>query len=246
MKQKYWIAPIFITLFFNANLIRPQPQQTSNIITFFIDEYPEINDIDSYLEKTHFSHEEMRSICLLLDKQRDCNSLEFPFNYGIFATYAGYLGLSDLNGQITFPRKTQKNSLNLLVTTKISPVFMLRNTIAYWEIKDHAPAKMYKLEKKQDHETKLFYWEVQEKNIPKNNKIPIHTIIIIANPDNIYVPIGITPTANSSQFILPKIYAKKDFSHIRNALFILNIRPFFSSIKQIHKERPLGYEMHII
>lgn len=249
MKQKYWITPIFISLFFNVDLNGQLPQKTDNIITFFIDEYPEDDNLILSENKNinkNLSNQEIKKLCLLFDKKTNCETIQFPFNYGIFATYAGYLALSDLNGQITFPRKTQKNSINLLITTKISPIFMLKNTIAYWEINDITQAKMYKIERKQDKETLKYYWDVQEKDAPKNNKIPIHTIIIFANPKSIYVPIGITPTKNNTQLVLPKIYAKKDINLIRNALFILTIKPFFSSIKKIYKERPLGYEMHIV
>lgn len=236
MKKNFLI--ILIILFLNNSIFT---QQTNNIITLFIDEYPADKN-------NNYNHQNLTEICKMFDKRiHNCNGIEFPFNYGIFATYAGYLGLSDQNGQITFVRKTQKNSINLLIVDRIRPIFMLKNTIAYWEISQDANAKMYKIERKQDEETKSDYWNVTEKNLPKNNRIPIHTIIIFANPDSIYVPLGITITKHQdSHLILPKIYAKNNYEHIKNALFLLSIKPFFGSVKKITKEIPLGYQMHII
>ncbi len=235
MKKNFLL--IFMILFLNNKILS---QQTNNIITLFIDEYPQ--------EKTSYDKQSLNEICKLYDKRiHNCNGIEFPFNYGIFATYSGYLGLSDQNGQITFARKTQKNSINLLVVDRIRPIFMLKNTIAYWEISHGANAKMYKIERKRDEETKTDYCNVTEKNLPKNNRIPIHTIIIFANPESIYVPLGITITKQQdSHFILPKIYAKNNYEHLKNALFLLSIKPFFGSVKKITKEIPLGYQMHVI
>ena len=233
MKQRHLIAFICLSLLNNL-----QSQKTDNVITFFIDEYPEAST-----NKTNQA--EIKKICTVFDLKTSCDGIEFPFYYGIFATYAGYLGLSDFEGQISFPRKTQQNSINLLVSNNISPVFMLGNTIAYWEIKDPSMAKMYKIEKKHDEELNIYYWNVQEKALPKNNRVPIHTIVIFANPESIFIPIGVTPTKPNSQFILPTIYAKNDYSHLKNSLFLLKIKPFFSSVKKLFKDIPLGHEMLI-
>lgn len=222
---------IFALIILINNPIKAQ-EEINRIITLFVKQYPEIRKPGEPLI--------------------NCGSVDMSFNSGVFATYAGYLNLTDNIGQLTFPRKTVNDSINILITTHINPVFMFKNTIAYWKIEKgfnvkrptSVPAKMYKVERKYDLETQLFFWEVKERKLPKNGQIPLHTIIILADPENIDVPEGITVTTNNPQLILPAIYAKKNrFS--QNALFAMSIKPFFSQNKTLYKERPLGYAAHI-
>lgn len=211
----------------------------SNVISFFLKDYPEKDDFNNInkitkecnLLKTHF--------------QTICNSYNISHNFAVFSTYAGYLSMSNTNGQIIFPRKVVNNSINLLVTNKLSPVFMFGATIAFWEIQD-PNSKMYFFERSQDPETKLFYWEVKEKPLPASNRVPVQTIVIIADPKEIYIPLGTTITRSSANLLLPDIYVKKDINSVANILFTLNIKPFFSTTKQIFKEIPIGYESLVV
>lgn len=213
MKQKTLFILLGIINFINLDILC---QETEHIITFFAREYPTTN------------------------KTKKVSKI--PINFGLFSTYAGYLAISDINGQIIFPRKTIKPSLNLLITDKVSPVFMLGNTIAYWQIDKDAQAKMYTIERKFDNQTQSYFWDVNEQESPKNNIIPLHTIIIFANPENIYVPTGITLTDDNPQLFLPNIYVKKEFAKVNNALFVLNIKPFFETLKKLYKISPLAHD----
>lgn len=229
--QKLTSKTLFIISFF----ININAQDVGHLITFFITPYPDekISTIDDF---------QADQLCNIIN----CHMLNLPINFGIFCTYLGYMTYSNYIGQVIFPRKTVKDSLNLLITNDIEPIFMLKNTIAYWKIFDDASAKMYKLDRKQDNETKLFYWNVQEKQLPKKNKIPLHTIIILANPDDIFLGSGIIQTTGGPQLVLPNIYIKYNKNYVSNALFTLSIKPFFSQIKKIYNERPIGYAEHII
>ena len=67
---------------------------------------------------------------------------------GIFATYGGFLTVSDLNGEITFPRKHRKPFIYLIITEKMSPIIRSGNTIDHWELVEDTPVEMYKFEQK--------------------------------------------------------------------------------------------------
>src|SRR5437879_3856986 len=43
---------------------------------------------------------------------------------GIIATYAGYIEVSDVDGEMTFPRKHESNIINLIITDDITPIIM--------------------------------------------------------------------------------------------------------------------------
>ncbi len=212
---------------------------STSIISFFIKEYPEKSNVKN-VNKT------IKECSLLKNHfQTICKSYDISHNFAIFSTYAGYLSMSNINGQIVFPRKVVNDSVNLLVTNKIRPVFMFGSTIAFWEIQD-PDSKMYLLEREQDKDTKLFFWQTKEKQLPASKRVPVQTIIIIAEPKEIYVPIGATPTKHSANLILPDIYVRKNIDNISNILFVLNIKPFFSKTNQIFKEIPIGYESLIV
>jgi len=122
---------------------------------------------------------------------------------------------------------------------------MFQATIAFWQLASQK-AKMYKIEKKQDKETELYFWQVQERTLPESNHIPIHTITILADPKDIYVPLGLTLANKSNQVLLPDIYVKKSLDIIKNTLLVLTIKNFFSQIKKVYQDRPLGYRSHIL
>lgn len=224
MKHIFSKTLIFSLLIFYWN--QTITEETDKVITLFVQEYPEENNNK-------------------IEDNTNCDEPKINLINGIFATYAGYITNSDKNGQITFPRRTKNNSFNLLITNQIYPIFMFQATIAFWQLASQK-AKMYKIEKKQDEETELFYWQVQERNLPESKQVPIHTVTILADPKDIYVPTGLTLTNKSNQVILPDIYVKKNLDIIKNTLFVLTIKNFFSQIKKTYQERPLGYRSHIL
>jgi len=155
-------------------------------------------------------------------------------NSGIFSTYAGFLTSSKYDGEIMFPRKHEAPSIIMVITSKIMPVTMMYNTISHWEIEPQVDAEFYTIERKKDDETELFYWDVAPLERPKNNIIPLTSLIIIAQPKNTYVPIGSTLTNDSEQLVLPDIYVKKNIQSSQNSLYILNLKQFFGPIKGLY------------
>lgn len=156
---------------------------------------------------------------------------------GILATYYGYITLSDFNGQIVFPRKHQKDTILLLITPIIEPIMMIGTIVHHWETLPGLPAQCFSLERKQDETTQAYYWDTQETEIQKSNHIPLETIVLFAHPNNIFVPTGITLTTKSPHLILPTIYAQKDLKIAANALRVLKIKHFFSSVDSAIKKQ---------
>jgi len=154
---------------------------------------------------------------------------------GIFATYRGYLTLSDALGEIAFPYKQTKPIIDLLITPKISPVMMFGNTVAHWQHENDTQATLFQCALEQDQTTKLYYWNVQPKALPKNGVIPLSTLILFANPHTIYVPIGITPTKETANMMLPAMYVKKGINNISQSLYLLNLKHLFGSVRYLDK-----------
>lgn len=230
MKKKCYLLVSLITLFFILNARLP----FSHIITFFIQEAP-FNGESS----TNKFNEAATAPGKLASKI--ALSMVSHANRGIFATYGGYLVVSGFNGQITFPRMQQKEELTLIITERIEPVLMLGNTIHHWVLPPNIPVAVYSIIRKQDPTTKLYYWDVKPTKRPKNNIIPLTSIVIFAKPKDMIVPIGITLSNDNPQFLLPTIYAKKNSNELAPTLGVLKIRQFFGSVSITNKKENNTY-----
>lgn len=155
---------------------------------------------------------------------------------GIFSTYYGFLAVSDIHGQTTFPRWQRDESIYILVTQKISPIVMSHNTLSHWELEEGTPAKLYLLEKVQDKETELFFWRATQQNLPKDNQVPRDSITIFAHPKYVYIPTGITLSQQSPHLILPDIFIKRGIHVVKDALYVLNLMHFFSLVPRWFKK----------
>lgn len=205
------------------------------IITFFMRPYPQIpdkyeqNKLTNKLKRGKTTTYTINTI------------LQLPLVAGIFSTYAGYLTASDINGQTIFPRKHEDPLIYLLITNRITPIMITHNTIHHWELEEGTPAALYTIERKFDEKTGIYFWDMQATDLPKNNRIPLESITIIAQPKNVYVPLGITLSNNNPQLILPDIYIRKGIMKLTNALYILNLRNFFGSLTVEYKKEPTRY-----
>lgn len=164
---------------------------------------------------------------------------------GIFASYAGYLDVSNTNGLIMFPRKHENPALHLVISHKIIPIAMMSNTIHHWELDKDTPADIFLVERTQDPATKLFYLKVTKEQRPKDNIIPLESLIIIAKPDKVEIPLGITLTQDQPNLVLPDIYIKKGLNYTGNALFMVKISHLFAPVKTTYKKEEKRYLSHI-
>ena len=205
------------------------------IITFFFHKYPTH-------EQAFMMNEKMKKPHTIAKR-----SLEGILHYtpiaGIFSTYFGFLNVSDFNGQTVFPRKQSKTILNLVITNKIIPVIMFKYTVSHWELVPGVNAEMYRCEQKEDEKTQLTFWQVDKVPLPKNNYIsPQDSIIIIANPNNIFIPTGITVTKPGANLMLPPFYVKKGIQTTHNALYMLDLTFFFRPVDLLYKKEKTNYE----
>ena len=154
---------------------------------------------------------------------------------GIYGSYFGYLCSSNTAGQIIFPRKHNDSAFKLVIAEKIEPLFMLENTINTWSIPEKIDYAYYGIERKKDEKTNLYFWDVQKEELPKDRALPLNVITLLAKPEELYVPLGITVTTNTGQITLPTIFVKSTIQLANNALSIVPIRQFFESINRSSK-----------
>ncbi len=230
MKNKVCIYAILAVFCLFGNL------QAGPVITMFMEPYPLLPH-SKEAEKLVKGLKKPGKIAKM--KLKALN--QSPLIKGIFSTYGGYLGMSDNDGQTSFPKKHVLPIIYLLITNRMTPVMMAGNTIHHWEIEPDTQAKMYKLERMQDEMEEFYYWEVQKVPLPADNRIPLESITILAKPDTIYVPEGTSITQEVPNLILPTIFVKKGIKINSNALYMLNIRQFFGQIRPIHEKGTIRY-----
>ncbi len=160
---------------------------------------------------------------------------------GLVALYGGYIAISDISGQITFPLMQQKPNFLFIITRSIRPVFMLGNTIHHWELVAGAPTRCFTINQQQDPTTQFYFWEVTESSLPPHLIIPLNAVIIFINPESVMVPLGITITYDHAQFILPPLYLINHPDTVTPALTALGIKSFFSPIANKYKKQQENY-----
>ncbi|HJM68714.1 MAG TPA: hypothetical protein QGF02_02090 [Candidatus Babeliales bacterium] len=201
-------------------------KKSDQVITFFVQPYPEVR-----------SHKPVGPSMFhpgQIYKNFANKAISAVGSTGVFAAYGGYLAHTDQNGQITFPRKTQKPEFDLFITNNIHPYLMAGTTnVRYWTVDKDAKMARYKITRHQDPKTDLYYWEVAKAPISPKRIIPLHSIILFAKPKNVYVPLGITVTNKNPQLILPPVYTKPQLDDVKNALLVMNMKLFF---KPLHQE----------
>lgn len=221
---------LILAVFFNNHSLFAE-----QLITVFLKPYPDIS-VKAASEKLAPKLNKLGKI----SSNRVKHMLP-PSVSGIFATYGGFLTVSDLNGEITFPRKHTKPFIYLLITEKLSPVVMAGNTIHHWELEEDAPAVMYLLEQKWDSDINIYYWDVSQVPLPANHHVPLESIALFSDPKYVYVPQGISMFKESPHLILPDIYIKRGINLTASALFILNLTHYFGSILPLYKKQPDRY-----
>ncbi|MFI5332977.1 MAG: hypothetical protein ACHQVS_02645 [Candidatus Babeliales bacterium] len=205
------------------------------IITLFIRPYPTISSEYSKQLNTHLSHIGTIAHNTLHGLIQPC------IGSGIFATYAGFLNVSDCNGQLQFPRKQEHPLLHVLITDRITPILINGMTVHHWELDPQVPVNFYSLAFKQDPDTHLYYWEVQHASVPTDNIIPLDTIIIFADAYDIYLPAGITLADNTPNFVLPPLYIKEHVDITALDMYVLNVKHFFGALHFLFKKQDGGY-----
>jgi len=237
-----WIpTPYFLALYL---IFLPQVMYSQNIITFFIRKFPDQTKktVEDSAKKISQASIPGKVTSKILQK----NLLKTDITDGIFATYGGRITVSSANGQITFPRRHQKPEVKLLITPSIKPIFMLGKVIHHWEINQPEHSQMYKIERKFDTDTQMYYWQATKEPLPEGNRIPVAAIVLFAKAKNVTVPLGATITNKSTQLVLPDIYVRKELNSPARALSALKYKIFFEPLeKKFKKESPVYYSRQV-
>jgi hypothetical protein len=214
-----------------------------SIVTIFVQKYPylskrEIKEIEqkpNHFDSVKYSKALKQPDFLYKDVIKSYKSKhQLP---AIMCMYAGNIALSTPDGQISFPRLQQIPDMYILVTDKIIPAYMIAPaTVHNWMIDPKSPTEMYLMKLETDKKTNLSYWQTSKVDLPKDNNIPLNTLIFIADPSTMYIPLGATISDRSPNIVLPTIYIKRDFCFVKNTLFTLATNQYFRdtnpSIKQ--------------
>lgn len=216
-------------ILYNTNIL------SINTLSFFMRPYPDF-DIQ---EAANIASHKIQTPGKLAKYMNQ--SLYNQFVGGFFSSYAGFLSVSDPNGQTSFPLRHSKPVMYYLITPEIFPVIMFGNTVHHWETISNQPASLFKLEKNKDEELNEYYWQVTQIPLPEDKIISRKAVIIFTNPSKIYIPEGVNPTTDSTQLILPDIYVRKSISKVPEALYVLTIRQFFAPTTKGYQHEPLRH-----
>lgn len=173
------------------------------------------------------------------------NIVDYQIIKGIAATYAGYLDVSDSQGQITFPRKHNTPFVYLLITPQIEPVTMFANTIHHWIMKPELPIAFYKIEYITNTEEGKPLWRTTTQEIPNDHIIPLETITLLTEPSHIYIDVQDQIAQETQNLCLPDIYVKKGLHIVNDALFLVTISHLLRPTRNVYKTEPLFYESSI-
>lgn len=198
------------------------------IVTFFFQDYPT-------QELANYTLAKMKKPQAIAKKALQGIGAQNP-RAGIFSTYYGFLGISNYVGQTSFPRKQSKNSLVVYITNKFTPIMMFQNTVSHWQLVPGVPAEAYYFNLEENPETKLLVWNVSKAPVDPKGNIPAEgSLLILAKPKNLFVPLGASLASQDANLKLPDMYAKKGIATNRNALYILNMNFLFRPVEQQFK-----------
>jgi len=240
IKNKIYILIFNIILFFEYRFIISKKEQLINTITFFIRPIYEADK--KIIQKAKEEKLKHNINSNLLDSILDLKRLSsLNFFEGIYNLYGGEFCQSDHSGKVIFKKFSSSNKIYILVTNKIKPVpikLKARNLISGFLV-DSNSCSYYLLTKNSYSTTDKIliesinsnnYWKVEEIDFNQKKIIPYNTIIILANPEDIFIPIGEYPTILGDNWLLPTIYTLPEKYYYKISLNFLNIRRFFSKI----------------
>jgi hypothetical protein len=236
--MRYVLYGAIVTSFFASHTLF-----SGEVITFFVRAYPIGTP---YIGRGTFNCDPTKS----LKNNEYClqAGMRTTIVAGIFFSYAGFLDISTMSGQVIFPRRWLQPDLQFLITDKLTPILIVGNTIDHWELEAGTPAQLYNMKRSWDDAARLFYWEVSAADLPEDKQHsfdPRNTIIMFAKPRHVYVPLGATPTTGDPNLILPDIYVRQPIQTPANSMYLLSLRQFFGPIGVLNQKTPLHQSFHL-
>jgi len=162
-------------------------------------------------------------------------------NIALNATYAGFLTSTNDRGQILLPRKTESKHFKIIITPQILPVFSVLNNVLHWVVAEQSSAKAYLIKMIKDEQTEINIWHVEQTALPADQHIPLHAIVIFADPEKVDIQTGFFPTKSTEQLVLPSLLAEAGSNSPLKAVQLPNQKPFFKQLKTAYALTPYGY-----
>lgn len=228
------IRNFFFIIFFLVSSYCIKAEQSPYILTFFF--------------KPHFIFEaepvtdndlsELVSVPAKIQRKFLKKYLTSTIQQGIYVNYKGQVAISDYNGQIIFPKTSSENKLILVVTPRITPVFLRDEVIHHFKVSKESPAAFYEFKLST---AEPVQWHITEIPLPANRDIPINAVIINAKPKDIAIQTGIFPTQGLPNFILPDILVNPEINRGINSFSFLKVNRYFSPVKKYVRYAPDRY-----
>jgi hypothetical protein len=228
------------TIFAMVTSKEPTPikREAPHVITLFIKPYEELEGLPS------FQTPETKANLFIDPLYVSRRSLQEKFQYatdprGVYVLYAGYVDRVDFNRQVAFPRLTEKDEIDIIVTRKIFPITTeFKNTVAYFSRIEKAPIAYYRMKRHVDPKNQFAYWETIKLEKPKEKNIPPSALVIFAEPDAIYIPTEKVIATPGPNLVLPPIYATEKLAKDYTALSFIKVNHYFAPIEKVTKIVP--------
>jgi hypothetical protein len=178
-------------------------------------------------------------------ESKENEPLPQPIEAGHIVTYGGFVDVSDFDGLVSFPRKQSDKSIFLLITPEATPISMFHNTLSHWELIPSMPKRFYKIEQIQNEQTKKSLWTTTEIEVPKDNIIPLDTVILFMDPQYARPLSNKKESLNGENLLIPPIEIDSGVDDEKNAIVFLKIRHFFSSTSPAFNKQAQRYEISL-
>lgn len=240
MKQKYLILLTIISSPILAMTKEPTTikRESSHTITLFMKPYEELETLPEF--QTTEAQEKLFQDPFFLSRR----FLEGKFNYatdprGVYVLYAGYVDRVDFNHQVIFPRLTEQDELDIIITRKVFPITPeFKNTVSYFSRIENKPIAYYHIKRHTDPQTHFSYWETTKLETPKDKTISPLALVIFAEPDAVYVPTKPIVATGGPNLVLPPIYATPKLNKDYTALSFIKMSPYFAPVEKVVNVAP--------
>jgi len=214
-----------------------------SILTLFIEKYPNIVLPENTFTKNQSTiSEALAQPSFLNPKEEFVTNQNTDRLDGVYALYKGYAVVSNFLGQITFPLQQQSETVYVVITENITPEYIVGpSTVGYWNISENSASAIYEMNIDYDDTANSYYINSTKKiTALESIDLSLRSIIIIADPETVYVPEGATIAEFTPNLTLPTIYIKDTFDYVQNALKTLEVKKYFSKIKTSFQQNNLN------
>lgn len=152
---------------------------------------------------------------------------------GLCVVYNGFCTVSDMNGEITFPRATQQDEVEYVIAQRIRPVILKGATVHHFVVPPSADVAYYQLKRNENEEENYFYWETTKKPVPDHRRVEANMMVFFAKPEQLVIQEELVVTTGEQNLFLPDIFVKNTVAS--HALLFLKVSKYFSPVKFVYQ-----------